>query len=72
MLYPPDMVSKIVKEMEKEENQRYGSATVKLRKWDEGWGGETEVLDSCGIAVIKPTSFMTSVVTKLTKDSMMK
>src|SRR5690242_20286147 len=34
MLYSPDFVSKIVAELEKSENKKYGSATCKIMRWD--------------------------------------
>ncbi len=34
MVYPTDFVSKIVAELEKPQNQKYGSATCKLMRWE--------------------------------------
>ena len=51
MLYPKDFVSSIVKEMEKGENQGFGTATVKLMQWDFENKKETNIIDSCGIGI---------------------
>jgi GT2 family glycosyltransferase len=58
MLYPPDLVSKLVAEMEKPENQAVGSATPKLMFWDfekaincDLEGSKTNRIDSFGIAI---------------------
>lgn len=63
MLYPPNFVSDIVKEMEKHENKKFGSATCKLMVWDFVLRSEdypeidrTFLIDSCGIG-IKKTQF---------------
>ncbi len=57
MLYAPDFVRQIVSELEKKENQHYGSATCKLMQWDFGKaekgnleGSKTNQIDSFGIA----------------------
>ncbi|MFH0820256.1 MAG: glycosyltransferase [Candidatus Peregrinibacteria bacterium] len=57
MSYPADFVSKVVAELEKPENQTYGSATVKLMQWDFEKGLKTNQLDSCGIAIKRTHHF---------------
>jgi GT2 family glycosyltransferase len=64
MLYPNDLVSRAITELEKPENQKFGSATVKLKQWDFGqdavdsWQlaeprttNQEPRLDSCGIGI---------------------
>ncbi len=57
MSYPADFVSKVVAELEKPENRKYGSATVKLLQWDFGKQEKTNRLDSCGIGVKRAHHF---------------
>lgn len=58
MWYPKDFVSSVVEEMEKEKNKKFGTATVKLMRWDFDKITEqgleksfSNVIDSCGIAM---------------------
>ena len=64
MLYPPDMVTNFVKELEKKEYQPYGSATCKLMSWDFVLRSQeypeidkTNIIDSCGIGIKKSHFF---------------
>ncbi len=57
MLYPTDLVSKVVAAFTKEENQKFGSATVKLRQWDFENQTTTNLLDSCGIGITRSHHF---------------
>lgn len=57
MLYPINLVSKLVQQMEKPEHRSFGSATVKLLHWDEIWGRETDIIDSCGIGLTRAHKF---------------
>ncbi|MFH1375831.1 MAG: glycosyltransferase [Patescibacteria group bacterium] len=56
-LYPPDFVSKAILDLEKSEQARFGSATVKLRRWIPAKNAQTEILDSCGIGISKSHRF---------------
>ncbi len=60
MLYPPNLVSTVIKEMEKHEHQKYGSATCKLMVWDFPLRHHdypeidtTNTIDSCGLGLKK-------------------
>ncbi|MCI0471843.1 MAG: glycosyltransferase, partial [Candidatus Aminicenantes bacterium] len=60
MLYPPDFISGVIKEMEKHENRKCGSATVKLMVWDFPLRhpdhpeiDKTTTIDSCGLGIRK-------------------
>jgi len=60
MLYPPNLVSDIINELEKHENKKYGSATCKLMVWDFVLRNpdypkidKTTIIDSCGIGIKK-------------------
>ncbi len=57
MSYPADFVSKVVTELEKQENRNFGSATVKLMQWDYEKGLKTNQIDSCGIALQRTHHF---------------
>ncbi|MBN2087849.1 glycosyltransferase family 2 protein [Candidatus Peregrinibacteria bacterium] len=64
MLYESDFVSKCIKELEKPENKKFGSATVKLMKWDfekaergDLEGSKTRMIDSFGIGIAKNHHF---------------
>jgi len=64
MLYPKDFVSRMVTEMEKPENKRFGSATCKLMQWnfEEAERGNLEAsktgnIDSFGIGITKGHQF---------------
>jgi GT2 family glycosyltransferase len=57
MLYPTDLVSRAIAELEKPEHKKFGSATVKLLRWSNcppdkgGCPKGREVIDSCGIGM---------------------
>ena len=64
MLYPPNMVTNFVKEMEKNEHKKFGSATCKLMSWDFVLRSpdypevdKTNIIDSCGIGIKKSHFF---------------
>jgi len=57
MLYPRDFASKIVAELEKTENQGYGTATCKLMQWDFENKSKTNRIDSMGIGAKKTHHF---------------
>lgn len=64
MWYPENFISKIIEELEKIENQKYGTATCKLMYWNfEKIIGnnleesKTNILDSCGISLTKGHHF---------------
>jgi GT2 family glycosyltransferase len=63
MLYPPNLVSTLVAEMEKAENQKYGSATCKLLRWNfqenstDPEISKSNFLDSTGICLTKGHHF---------------
>lgn len=62
MLYPADFVSKIVAEMEKPENKKYGSATCELMQWNFQQANpnlpeKTDNIDSFGIGLTKGNYF---------------
>jgi len=64
MYYPSNFVSGIIKELEKEENKKYGTATCKLMYWnfkkigeDHFEASKTNILDSCGITLTKSHHF---------------
>jgi GT2 family glycosyltransferase len=59
MLYEQDFCSKVAAEIQKPKNAQYGSFTVKLLRWDferaesDLEGSKTEIIDSCGVGVLK-------------------
>jgi len=60
MLYPPNLVSDIINELEKHENKKYGSTTCKLMVWDFVLRNpdypeidKTMTIDSCGLGIRK-------------------
>lgn len=70
MFYSPDFISKIVTELQKPENKKYGSATCKLMHWEfkekqnleenaekNKIDGVTDVIDSFGLAITKSHHF---------------
>lgn len=59
MLYSSDFISKIVTELEKPENKKYGSATCKLMHWEfeSADNGKTNIIDSFGLATTKSHHF---------------
>lgn len=70
MYYPKNFVSSVVKALEKEENKNFGTATVKLMRWDfDSITNEklqmkngleksfTNIIDSCGITLTKAHRF---------------
>ncbi|MCF7836749.1 hypothetical protein K9N08_01080 [Candidatus Gracilibacteria bacterium] len=57
MLYPPDLVSRTIIELEKPEHSKFGSATVKLLQWDFENKKKTKTIDSCGIGIRKSHYF---------------
>jgi len=57
MLYPNNFVSKMVHELEKPENQHYGSATCKLMQWNFENNVKTDVIDSCGLGITRGHQF---------------
>lgn len=57
MRYPPDFVSEAVAAMEKPENAGFGSATVKLMRWDFERNEKTNTIDSAGIGIRRTHHF---------------
>ncbi len=57
MLYPKNLVSKTIKILEKKENLKFGSAAIKLRRWNFEKNEQTEIIDSCGIGIKKSHHF---------------
>jgi len=64
MLYPRNFVSSAVRELEKPENKKFGSATCKLMKWDFSLMhpdypniDKTNRIDSCGLGITKSHYF---------------
>ncbi|MCF7845670.1 MAG: hypothetical protein K9L85_00345 [Candidatus Peribacteraceae bacterium] len=51
MLYPADLSIQAISELEKPVNQEFGSAAIKLRRWNFDSEKKTRILDSCGIGV---------------------
>jgi GT2 family glycosyltransferase len=51
ILYSKDFISKAICELEKKENQKYGSAAIKLLFWDYLHGKKTNRIDSCGLGI---------------------
>jgi len=57
MSYPADFVSQAIGTLEEPENRHYGSATVKLMRWDFANQAETDFIDSCGIGITRSHHF---------------
>ena len=60
MWYPQNFVSNVIKELEKHENKKFGSATCKLMVWDYALMhsdypdiDKTNRIDSCGLGICK-------------------
>lgn len=56
-LYPPNLIEKVITELSKSENQKFGSVAVKLKKWDAAKNAKTEILDSCGLGITRAHQF---------------
>lgn len=58
MWYAPDFVTRVVEALEKPGNKKYGTATVKICRWDfdrverVGDVSKTNIIDSCGIGLL--------------------
>ena len=64
MWYPPNFITNIIKELEKTECKKYGSATCKLMKWnfplynhDHPEVSKSNQIDSCGLGIKKNHHF---------------
>ncbi len=57
MSYPSDFITQAISTLEEPENRHYGSATVKLMRWDFINQAETSILDSCGLGITRSHHF---------------